>query len=174
MADFEYTLYTTHKEGNIKGEEPRQVYFHEICETRIWEDEIEELDESDEINFHKLCKRTVSPLDFVYNEDTGEYDLTPYNSDEELLKSIQSGHRQHSTSPIYLESFIGGAEPSDFEQDTRTGQSNIVGAKAAIVTYYIEMWRVEGLDYGYFRDLDYEIQAKVDEINGKSDVLKIH
>ena len=49
---------------------------------------MEELDEGEGNNFHKMCKRTLSPLDFVYNEDTGEYDLTPYSSDEELLESI--------------------------------------------------------------------------------------
>ena len=68
----------------------------------------------EEINYLLMCKRTSSPLDFVYNTEKGEYDLTPYSSDEKLLERIQSGHGENSSSLIYLESFLGGVEPSNY------------------------------------------------------------
>lgn len=38
-----------------------------------------------------LCNKGYNPLNFIYEQDSGEYNLTRYETNSELLAKIRSG-----------------------------------------------------------------------------------
>ena len=60
------------------------------------------------------------PLDFVYDLETGEYQLDRYKSDEELVEKIQTGIGDPAlflgNRFLDIEGIFGGTDPSPVDQ----------------------------------------------------------
>ena len=96
------------------------------------------------------------PIDFVWNEENGSYDLERYaTTDKELIKHIQNGKTERAlyrveNDVLILDRIFGTIAPENFYQNTIDGQNNILSAKAAMSALYVNSqggeWPLELLD----------------------------
>lgn len=64
----------------------KNMSFYDICTLEKFE-EADKLDDEGNVRT-PLCNRGYSPLNFIYELDSGEYNLTRYESNGELLAKI--------------------------------------------------------------------------------------
>ena len=62
------------------------------------------------------CERSAKPLDFVYNKEIDAYDLSLYQTDEELIKRLHSGQTDReiygqSQGTIVINNLFGQIQP---------------------------------------------------------------
>jgi len=84
----------------------------------------------------KICQSGPKPIDLVYNKTTGNYDISQFQSDFELLQHIRKGKTERTLFRVpddilNMESVFAAIEPEGFYQNPKTGLNNIAGARAA-------------------------------------------
>ena len=73
---------------------------------------------------------TAKPIDFVYDSETGSYDLSRYSSDADILKALQQGRTEstifkNTDNIIFVNQIFGGTFPEVLYQNPVTGRNNM-------------------------------------------------
>ena len=113
------------------------IEFDEALRTEIWKQEGDSRrlfydDICDKFNpqkqiSHASCRRDPLPIDFVWNEENGSYDLERYaTTDKELIKHIQNGKTERAlyrveNDVLILDRIFGTIAPENFYQNTIDG-----------------------------------------------------
>ena len=113
------------------------------------------------------------PLDFVYNKEENEYDLSRYATDADLLAKVQSGKGDlaifEGNKFLFIEGIFAETEPEVVEQqmvlnaERPFGQNNLKKAKAAKYTYYIQQARQSEFNEEAFLGFEQKLTEAVDE-----------
>lgn len=95
--------------------------------------------------------RTPSPLDFVYDRTYDIYNLTyeAYEDDEDLVLKVQTGKGDPNLFEfriVYVDNIFGGTEPKEVEQNSFTGENDIVRAEATSMIYFMDEERYNATD----------------------------
>lgn len=82
----------------------------------------------------------MKPIDFVYDAETGTYDLSPYATDDDLLARVQQGLTERqiyriSNDIVPIDKVFSATSPREPEQDQETGQNNLQAAEITVQYY---------------------------------------
>ena len=93
------------------------------------------------------------------------FDLTPYQTDLELIQKIQTGKGDktfinYDTNNLYVELMFAGTTPRELEQDYINGNNNLYSAKAARWMYQFDN---KPLSDGYTREWSVQWELFVQE-----------
>ena len=118
------------------------------------------------------------PLDFLYEKGTNEYMLDEkYDSDQKLLEKVQTGRGdlaiyEVNQSFLYIEGMFADTEPKLIEQqmypnsarpDLTVGTNDLMKAKVAQYSYYIDHARNKDIDDEAYLGFEQNLHQAVEE-----------
>jgi len=124
---------------------------------------------------------TTRPLDFVYQVESATFDLTPFETDEDLVRKIQTGKGDPTLYSdlefISIESVFAGTMPRIVDQSASVGSNNIESAVVSqVITSKLDIRRMEKLDLDdeWLTDFELMLEEKVISFNEESKHLQVY
>jgi len=93
------------------------------------------------------------PIDFVYVKDTDSFDLTRFPTDAHLLHKIRTGKGDkdiYKRRNLYVDQIFSGTYPEETDQDSKTGENDIVFAMATNFVYVIDLGRDDSFEKEWY------------------------
>jgi hypothetical protein len=112
----------------------------------------------------------------IYEEDSGEYNITRYKTNSRLLAKIQTGKGDPDVyglkSYFKLDRILGGTKPENVRVD-RSGSNDIERAMATRFGYAYDRVRYRGLSRGVYYEFERRFNKKVIEFTEKAKFVKV-
>ena len=91
------------------------------------------------------CFTTGRPIDFLYVKETDSFKVADYPSDGHLLFKVRTGKGDPEIYTTFynlpVDRIFGGTYPEEVEQDFMTGENDILYAKVATYTMFLDQTR---------------------------------
>jgi len=154
----------------------KRIYWQDICKLETLDDD--ELEGSaGEPPKVPLCRRGTNLLDMIYEENSGEYNMTRYKTNGKLLAKIQTGKGDPDVYGLQayfkLDRILGGTKPENVRVD-RSGSNDIERAMATRFAFSYDRERYRGLSRRVYYEFERRFNIKVKKFTAESKFINLY
>jgi hypothetical protein len=124
-----------------------------------------------------MCDRGFRPLNFIFELESGEYNMTRYDTNSKLLGKIQTGKGDEelyeSWQYIFIEFIFGGTRPESVKQES-DGSNDIEKAKATRYGYAFDRNRNLGLKRAWYNKWEEKFVEKLVEFSAECEFIEVY